>query len=316
MSHTKFQKLPLDSIKQETCSNAVSTLHGPRTIKLGFVDDSILFNKSCDYHSRISLSLFTSSFQCVKHIKPSEVEKEFHYIARHVVELLSCCHPKLLLKWCENLMASEIHKVKFIPPYSLYKLRKLKTSSSILKMMSVFWTWINHSILTCLARFSEVALTLLEEFDSRLHLKFSITKYPLLPSNLSVIPYNNNSYTTLTLKCNTKLNLSLQLVHEMQSVLIEKCEITEHALQLLAVQSSPLLLQWMISKYIVTIINVNVKQHCQYFATKGIREISIHPNIKHIIYSHVPTTVSKSDEVIFGGIFMYTSYVNTNYSSL
>ena len=69
----------------------------------------------------------------------------------------------------------------------------------------------------------------------------------------------------------------------MQSVLIEKCEITEHTLQLLAVQSSPLLLQWMISKYIVTIINVNVRQYCQYFATKGITEIIIHPNIKHCI---------------------------------
>ena len=295
---TKFQKQPLDSIEQETFSNAVSTLHGPKTIKLGFIDDSTLFNKSCDYLSRISLSLFTSSFQCFKLIKPSEVQIEFHYIAGHVVELLSCCHSNLLIKWCENLMASEIHKVKLIPPYSLYKLRRLETSSAILKMLSILWTWNNHSILMCLARFSEVALTLLEEFDSRLLLKFSITEYPLLPSTPSMTPYNNNSYTTLTLKCDVKkLNLSLQLVHEMQSVLIEKCEITEHALQLLAVQSNPLLLQWMIPKYIVTIINVNVRQHCQYFATKGITEITIHPNMKHVIDSHVQTTVPKSGEV-------------------
>ena len=309
--YAEFQKQPLDSMKRKKCFNAVRTLHGTRTIKLGFVDDSALFNKSCVCYLRSSLSFFMCPFHCVKHIKPSEVEIEFHYIAGHVVELLSCCHPKLLIKWCENLMASEIHEIKLIPPYSLYKLRKLETSSSILRMMSVLWTWNNHSVLMCLARFSEVALILLEEFDSRLHLKFRITEYPLLPLTPSMIPYNNNSYTTLTLKCDEKLNLSLQLhiVYEMQSVLIEKCEITEHALQLLAVQSNPLLLQWMISKYIVTIININVRQHCQYFATKGITEILIHPNIKHNIDSHVRATVPKSDKVLFNSIFMYASQI-------
>ena len=195
-------------------------------------------------------------------------------------------------------MASDTHAIKLLPPYSLYKLRKLNTSSTILKMMSALWTWNNHSILISLAKFSEVALTLLEEFDSRLYLKFSITEHPLLQRESSMIPYKNNGYTMLTLICDKKLNLSLQLVHEMQSVLIEKCEITEHALQLLAVRSSPLQLQWLISKYIVTIINVNVRLHCQYFATKGITEIFIDPNIRHTIDSRVKATVITSDEVI------------------
>ena len=296
LPYTEFQKRPLDNIKQEVCSNTLNTLHGARTIKLGFVDDYALFSRSHDYHSRTSLSLFICFCHHIKHIKPSEVEIEFHYIAGHVTELLSCCDPKLLIKWCENFMDSEKHKTKLLPPYSLYKLRKLKSSLPILKMMSVHWTWNNHSMLTCLANFSDVALNLLEDFDSRLHLNFRIAKYPLVPPAPSMIPYNNNSYTTLTLKCDhMKLNLSLQLVHEMQSILIEKCEITEHALQLLAVQSSPLLLQWMISKYIVTIINLNVKRHCQYFATKGIMEILIHPNIKYIIDSHIQARYIKQE---------------------
>ena len=293
LPYVKYHKQALDNIKQDTYSNSVRTLHGTRTIKLGFVDDSTLFNKSHDYHS----SLLICPFQYGKHIKPSEVDKDFHYISGHVVELLSCCDPKLLIKWCENLMASEKHKVKLLPPHSLYKLRKLNTSSTVLKMMSALWTWNNHSILKILARFSEVALTLLEEFDSRLHPSFNFTKYPLLQLKPSMIPYNNNSYTMLTLKSDKKLNLSLELVHKMQSALIEKCEITEHALQLLAVHSSPLLLQWMISKYIVTIININVRRHCQYFATKGIKEILIYPNIRHTIDSHVKAAVTTSDEV-------------------
>ena len=228
--------------------------------------------------------MLVSPFQHVNHIKPSEVETEFHCVSGHVVELLSCCDPKLLIKWCENLMASEVHKIKLLPPYSLCKLKKFKTSSAVLKLMVTLWSWDNHSILTCLAAFSEIAGTLLKDFDSRLYLNAPFTEYPILPPTPSMIPYNNCSYTILTLKYdNKKLKSSLWLVHEMQSALIEKCDITEHALQLLAVQSSPLQLQWMISKYIVTIINVNVRQHCQYFAAKGITEILIHPNIKHCI---------------------------------
>ena len=306
LPYTEYQKQTVDSIKQDTCSNIFRTLHGARTIKLGFVDDSTLFNNSPHiYHSRISLSMFTCSFQYVKYIKPSEVEKEFHYISGHVVELLSCCDPKLLIKWCENLMASEIHKVKLLPPHSLYKLKKLKSSTTILKMMSVLWTWNDHSILKFLARFSEVALTLLEEFDSRLHLNFGFTQYPLLQPKPSMIPYNNNSYTILTLKSDKKLNLTLQLVHEMQSVLIEKCEITEHALQLLAVQSNPLLLHWMISKYIVSIVNINVRQQRQYFAIKGITEIFIHPNIQHTTDRHVKATVITPAKVIHISLPLY-----------
>ena len=221
--------------------------------------------------------MFTCQFQYVKHIQPSEVEKEFYYISGHVVELLSCCHPKLLIKCCENLMASEVHKIKLLPSYSVYEIRKLRTSSAILKMMSMFWSWSNHSVLTCLAEFSELAVTLLEEYDSRLHSNFCIAT---LPPALSLIPYNNSSYTILTFKCNRKLQLSLQMVYDIQSIMIEKCEITEHALQLLAVQSSPLLLQWMISEHIVTLINVNVRKHHQYFAAKGITEILIHPYIR------------------------------------
>ena len=302
-----YHEQDLANVKQDMCLNTVRTLHGTRTIKLGFVDDSALFNKSHVYYSRSSFSLFTCPFHHVKHIKPSEVEKEFQYISVHIIELLSCCHPRLLIKWCENLMASERHKIKLLPPYSLYRLRKLRSSSAVLKMMSMLWTWNNHSILTYLADFSPVAQTLLQEFYSRLHLKFDVTKYPKLLLTPSTIPYNNNNYTTLTIKCDKKLNLSLQVVHEMQSVLIEKCEITKHALQLLAVQSSPLLLQWMISKYIVTIINFNVRQHCQYFATKEIKEISIHPNIKHCIDNYVECAVTKPDKVIFECFIIYAS---------
>ena len=298
LPHTEYYEQTVASGKH---IKTVNTLHGARTIKLGFVDDSTLFNKSRTHYPR-KVSLLICPFQHVKRIKPSEVDKEFQYVSGHILELLSHCHPKLLINWCENLLAIEManehelfvlwfsnpmaneHGIKLLSPYTMYKLRKLRTSSAILKMMSMFWSWSNHSILTSLVEFSEIAAALLEEFDSRLYLNSSIIKYPILSSLApAMIPYNNNSFTVLTLKCNRKSQVTLQLVFDMQSMMIEKCEITQHALQLLAVQSSPLVLQWMISKYIVTAINVNVRKHQEYFATKGITEILIHPNIKHCI---------------------------------
>ena len=286
-----------DNVK-EADPNAFCTLHGTRTIKLGFVDDSTLFNKSHVDHSR-NLSFCICSFQHVRQLKPSEIEEEFHYISRHVVELLSFCHPKLLIKWCENLMASETVKIKLFHKYRLNKMRQLKTSSSILKMMSAFWCWSNHSILTRLAELSEIAVGLLKDFDSRLcDVCSPITEYPVLPPASSVIPYNLYSYTLLTVKCNNKFQLSLKLVFDIQSLIIEKCEITQHALQLLAAQNSPPLLQWMIPKCIVSLININVSRHQQYLATKGITEILIRPNIKHCITGDVKTEILTQYQVI------------------
>ena len=282
---------------QDTDSKILCTLHGARTIKLGFSDDSVLFSRLQSDYSKILV--FIHLFQYVKPIKPLEVEKEFHYLSRHVIELLKCCHPELLRKWCENLMASEIHNIKLLPSYSLYKLRQLKTSSVILKMMSMFWSWSNHSVLKCLAEFSEIAAALLEDFDSRLYLNSLITQYPIPLPAPSMIPHNNNSFTVLTLKCNRKLQVTLQEVYDIQSMIIEKCEITQHALQLLAVQSSPLILQWMISKYIVTIINRNVRKYHNYFSTKGITEILIHPNIKHCIDDNMKESPISPNEVFF-----------------
>ena len=285
------------TIVQDTDSKNC-TLHGARTIKLGFFDDSILLNKLKDCYPK-KLLVFTHLLQHIRCINPLDVEKEFYYLSGHVIELLKCCHPELLKKWCENLMASKIHDIKLLPSYSLYKLRQLKTSSAILKMMSMFWSWSNYSILKCLAEFSEIAAALLEDFDSRLYLnsKTLIAKYLIPLPDPSMIPHSNNSFTVLTVKFNRKLKVTFQEVYDIQSMIIEKCEITQHALQLLAIQSSPLILQWMISKYIVTVININVRKYHNYFATKGITEILIHPNIKHCIDGDVNVKPILLDEV-------------------
>ena len=272
---------PSENVLQQTNEDFANILRRRET-----ADDSVLSRKPHVYQSSI-MSLLVYPLHYVKHINPSEVESEFLYITGHVIELLSHCHPVLLKERCRQLMASEIHKIKLFPNDYIERLRNLETSLAILKMLSVFWSWSNHSILSYLAEFSELAVTLLEEFDSRMMLSCSIVHYPCVST--PVTPCDGKNYTILTLKGKNNLKISLKLVYDTQSALIEKCDITQHALQLVAIQKDPIELQWMIPFSLVDLINKNVNHNLQYFATKGITDILLHPDAKYCIKYDVKT---------------------------
>ena len=261
-----------DSVAQETTKNVTSVLHSREN-----ADDSILFKKSHVHQSSI-MSLLVFPLHHVKHINPSEIESEFHYITGHVIELLSHCHPTLLIERCRQLMASHILKIKLFSVHFIDRLRNLKFSVAVLRVLSVFWSWSNHSILTFLAQFSELAVTLLEEFNSRMMLSYSILLYPCIST--LVIPNDDNNYAMLTLDCECLKVVTLKVVYNMQSLLIEKCDITEHALQLVAVEKNPIKLQWIIPIGIVDLINKKVEKHLQYFESTGIATILIDLNAK------------------------------------
>ena len=269
-----------DDIVLKNTQTTANTLHSRQT-----TDDCVLFKKPHVYESSI-MSLLVFPLQYLKHIKPSEVESEFHYVTEHVIELLRYCHPALLVQRCRQLMASEIHKINLFSINCIKKLKSFQASSTLLKMLSVFWSWSNHSILTFLAQFSELAVILLEEFDSRLLLSISITDDTFPPL---LHPYEHNYYTLLTFKCKDCLQCSFQLVCDMQSILIEKCQITHHALQLLSVQRDPLELHWMIPNRVVDLINKKISQHYQCFFSKGVVVILIYIDKKYYINHDLKT---------------------------
>ena len=283
-----------DGVLQETNHSDTYTLRSRQT-----VDDTTLNMKSHFYQSNI-MSLLICSLHHMKHIKPSEVESKFHYVTNHVIELLSYCHPTLLIERCRGLMASEIHKIKLFTSEYLRKLQSFKTSSAILKVLSVYFTWSNHSILKYLADFSPLAVTLVEEYNLQITLSYPIVNYPL-PSIAIPFGDDNDNFAFLTFHCKNLLN-SLKQVYDLQSILTAKCEITQHALHLLSVKNNPIELQWIIPRNIVDLINKMVKQHIQYFASNGINAILIYPNARYYIKYDVkfgPTvTVLSTGQVI------------------
>ena len=290
-----------DDIILKNTRTTANTFHSGQT-----TDDCILFKKSHVYQSS-NMPLLVFPLQYLKRIKPSEVEGEFHYVTGHVIELLKYCHPALLVQRCRQLMASEMHKINLFSINFLKKLKSFQASSAVLKMLNVFWSWSSHSILTFLAQFSELAVILLEEFDSRLLLSISITDSTFPPL---LNPYEPNKYTMLALKCKDCLQCSFQLVCDMQSILTEKCQITHHALQLLSVQRHPLELYWMIPNKIVDLINKKISQHYQCFFSKGVVVILIYIDKKYYINHDLKTEsmiILPEKEVCICNNFVYVT---------
>jgi len=254
---------------------ATRTLHDAN---LNIVDDqSICTTPSHVYKSRrMSLSLPPSS--SVKYIKPTMVEMEFDYITNHVVELLSCCDPKLLIRWCEGIMASETNRVKLFSGDFIKILKQLKTSLEIFNALKVYWSWSNHSILLTLSQFSKLAMDMLLEFDSRLNHHLPLSDYPISSFDPSLIPYDDSEHTLLAMKCGKKLQPSLQLVFDMESLLVEKFSITKHCFYLLAVEHNPTRLYWMIPKGIVGIVDKNADDHFgTYCCERNVLDLFIYP---------------------------------------
>ena len=268
-----------DTVEQPLLTEA---LCGTRTALMTSIDDSMMVNlPHSPLHKRASSSF--SQLNCLKHLKPSTVDRVFQYTVTHVIELLSCCDPNLLIKWCEHLMASDAHEIKLFTVNFMDQMKQLKSSKAILKMLSHYWAWSNYSTLKVLAQFCKLALDMLEEFGTRLNIMLPITEYPIMSYAVSMFPYDSSSYTVLTLECDHKLNHSLQLVYDMQSVITENCDITQHSLLLLTVENNPTRLYWMIPKSVVTIVNARVMECSQLLVSKGVMKIFIYPSTVHVL---------------------------------
>ena len=186
-----------DWLKDEE-SLVIQGIYDSETTKSLSVDDSMVIDLPC-FPIPLQRSFSFHQLHFFKHLRPSTVERVFQYTVRHVTELLGCCDPELLIKWCKNLMVSDTHQIKLFTADFIDKIRQLKSSPPILKMLSHYCTWSNYSIFKVLAQLSKLALDLLEEFGTRLNTMFPITEYPIRSLAVSMLPYDTSSYTVLTL---------------------------------------------------------------------------------------------------------------------
>ena len=195
-----------------------------------------------------------------------------------IKELLQLCDASLLAEACKNLMASEKYRINLFTDSCMKYLSNYSNTSSMLQYLNFLFTWSDHSILRTLASFSNEAIQLLDEFDSFLDPCNVVVSYPICTFSLSMIPSKDSPYTLLAIRCNKELwQCSLQYVFNIRSIIVEMCDITQHCLQLLAIQNDSSIFYWNIPKCVVDLIDVNLLQHGEYLCSQGIVEVVAYP---------------------------------------
>ena len=212
----------------------------------------------------------------------------FFQVCDSVVELLASCHVEVLHDVCDNLMASNKHFVKYFSDKQMKGLKDCDRSLLLLQRLSLFFTWSNHSILRMLADQCSEAANILDNFDCRVNSLEPIASYPIPCFSLNMIPVDTSTHTILAIRCDQELyECTLQYVYDMQSVMMEKCDITQHCLQLLSVRGNPTIFYWTIPECVVYLINSNAPLYSEYLYSKGILELLVYPDLQLTFGDHV-----------------------------
>ena len=255
----------------------------------------------------------------ILYFKPSSVHIAFLCLIDQIYEILQCSDVKTLITQCENILAytSEQENVNVFSDVQIEKLKQYNTAPLMLWSLSTFFTWSNHSILRkLLTESSSEALQLLDEFDSKLDPLQSIASYPIPYFSSNMIPDDTSTHTILGIRCDQDFFKStLQYVYDMQSVMMEKWQITQHSLQLLSVQSDPTILYWTIPKCVVDIISKQVEQYSEYLCSKGILEVLVYPKPLFNTGDHVSIgslsfkgDSKLDDEEVCSYLFLFSTY--------
>ena len=190
--------------------------------------------------------------------------------------------PKSFLAACNKLTASASH-VKPIPLIPSEYLDDLGNSvEEIFSRPAFLWSWNNHSILRALLEACDCqeGIKMLDDFESQIDTNQPMELYPIPPPSMKMAPSLSSAYTVLSIRHEHDQDelTSLQYVNDVAAVMIEKFDISSHALQLLAARATPLMLYWMIPKSVVPLISKGVNRHLKFLEENGFLEIGIYPN--------------------------------------
>ena len=214
-----------------------------------------------------------------------------------VKELLQWYDTGLLAESFKTLMASETHKINLFSDSYVANLSNYTSAASVLQYLSFLFTWSDHSILRTLVSCSPEAIQLLDEFDCFLDPFNTIVSYPIDVFSLSMIPFEDSPFTLLAIRSYMELwQCSLQYVFNVRSILVELGEITQHCLQLIAVQSDPTIFFWNIPKCVVELIHANLLKHVEDLCSQGIVEVTVYP--KQLIFTY--------DDIVVGSFSFVT----------
>ena len=215
-----------------------------------------------------------------KYLKPSSVDAEFLDMKLQLEQMLQdSSNLQTVYEQCESLMASQEHDIALFSPDYLSTLKECNEVPEILRRLSPYFNWSDHSVLHALVQACNnlEAAMLLQHFNLQVDLSLPITEYPVPQPIPSMAPYGTSTQTVLAVKLNTELSkFSLQQVIKMRCLIQRKCKITEHSLQLMAAKSSPAILYWLIPKCIRHLIDFKFMQDSSLHGSR-VQEVCVYP---------------------------------------
>ena len=212
------------------------------------------------------------------------VHLRFLYLVAQLKQMLKDYELQNFLDACYKLHASINHS-KVVPLIPSDYLENFGNADAV-KVFSSFtflWTWNDHSILRAIleACNCQDGIKMLDEFESQIDTNQPLELFPIPPPSEKMAPSSSSAYTVLSIRCEHDQNevASLQYVNDVAKIMIERFDLPQHSLQLLAMWATPLMLYWVIPRYIVPLISKGVKEHLDFLKAKGFSEIAIYPNI-------------------------------------
>ena len=210
------------------------------------------------------------------------VQLKFLNIIVQVDKILQKCDSAVLLEACNKLYAYTNH-TKAEPLFPSHYITNLDSTEDILKRLSFLWSWHNSSVLRTLleACNCQDGLTLLDEFESLIDLNQPMELFPIPRLSSKMVPSSSSAYTVLSIRSEQYHNQQapLRYTREVATILEQMFGISQHALQLLAVQPAPLIMYWMIPKSIVPIINKEIHKYVNVLKYIGFSEVTAYPSI-------------------------------------
>ena len=223
-----------------------------------------------------------SEFNSEMILAARSVHVKFLNTVVQVNNMLQECDHQVFLEACNKLCAyASDSKVEPLLPSNY--ITKFDTTEIILKRLSFLWSWRNCSVLTALLTACNChdGLTLLNDFEAQIDDNQPIELFPIPRLSSKMAPSSSSAYTILSVRSKHYQNQQVPLKHmrEVATILVEAFGISHYALQLLAVELSPVMSIWMVPKSVVSLINTKIHQYINALRESGFVEITAYPNI-------------------------------------
>ena len=176
---------------------------------------------------------------------------------------MSTADVAVLVKQCGSMMASDIHKIPLFTPVFMSKLNNCIYPYIFKIYLLPFMNWFDYSILKELAKSSNYkeALKLVDLFVTTIDYDQPITTYPISEFSQLVMPLDNSEYTLLATRSIRSFNeLTLQYLVNIKRLLVQRLEITNHAILLAGLHNVSYCIYWLIPNQIQTLVQDKLNQ--------------------------------------------------------